>query len=178
MKKFLAMVIGMALLSTACSKEETSSTNPNNNAPASATLEEALPGTWDVTKVEQKNGVSDFGGIQVTFSGVGKDINATMTFNADGTCNSKGSYTMDLTMSFMGQSIPQSQSLVFDNDANWSVNTTGELVLEAPGESPVPYTVLSRTDTKLELKARVQTQQEFQGQTSLSTVDLYLTLEK
>ena len=59
MKKFLAMAIGMALLSTACSKEETSSTNPNNNAPASATLEEALPGTWDVTKVEQKNGAGN-----------------------------------------------------------------------------------------------------------------------
>jgi hypothetical protein len=171
------MAFALAVMTSACSKEDANNSNTNNNQTPAASLEQTVPGTWDVTKIEQKNGVANFGGIQMNYSGVGKNINVTFTCNADGTLNSKGSYTMDVTMTFMGQTIPQSESLTFDNDGTWSVKN-GKLVFAQDGEAPVEYDVLSRTNSKLELKSRVQTEQEFQGQTVVSNVDLYLTLEK
>ncbi len=179
MKRFFALAIGLAIFTSSCSKDEENNNNGNNNQNTpSATLEEALPGTWEVTKIEQKNGVSDFGGMQMTFSGVGKDINVSFTFNTDGTFETAGSYTMDLTMSFMGQTIPQSQPVAFDNDGQWSITSDGKIEFSYVGEDPVVYDVVSRTDNKLELMAAVEQDQEFQGQTIRATLDSYLTLEK
>lgn len=180
MKRIFAMAIGLAVMTTACSKEEdnTTNNNNNNNGGNAVTLQEALPGDWSVTKVEQKNGVTDFGGTQITFTGNASDLAANMNFNSNGSFTMSGSYTMTLTMNFMGQTIPQTQPVDATSGGTWSVTADGDLKLEAPGEDPAVYEVISRTSTKVELMASIEVEQDFQGQKLTSTLDSYITIEK
>lgn len=178
MKKFLAMAIGLAIITTACSKEEETSSNNNNNGGTAATLQEALPGDWSITKLEQKNGVMDMGIAQVTFTGNATNLSAGMNFKSDGSFTTNGSYTMTLAMDFMGQIIPQSQAVDATGAGSWSVNADGDLVLSTAGEQAVAYEVISRTASKIEMVAEIEVEQDFQGQKLTSTVDSYITIEK
>lgn len=167
--KILTLILAVVLLS--CKEDE----DPKPTAAG-------LLGEWSATVLEYEGStVTTVLGTRVesVFTGVGKDINLTLTFNENpNTVVSAGSYTIELTTTTAGQS--ETEDFVFDsflNDGEWSLNNK-TLTVTSGGETQ-EATIVKQTDTQLVIRIDYSDIESIPGVGSFTTeVKAVYTLAK
>ena len=98
---------------SSCSKDDDNSSDLNSSM---------IVGVWNLSSLNYE-GVTEvnFDGTNITssFTGIGEDIDATLTFNADNTFKNQGSYKVNLTTEGFSQTVPIDD---FSTSGDWSIN--------------------------------------------------------
>lgn len=152
----------LLLLFTACEEEDNNLEVNNDN----------LAGEWEMTgftyggRSTQEAGGETY---RSNFAGNARDITFTVTFNADGTYTSSGSYTIDVTYAFGGQEFDQSLTIddVLDSGTYTLNGDELSITRDQDGETSVASNVELSNDA---LMFELQQTQTSTGQGTSSTV--------
>lgn len=144
---------------------------------------EDVAGIWSLTDVSCTDGtttttVDGAPPISGTFTVTGKNYNLTVTFNADGTYESEGSYTAVVTVKVQGiTDVQESDSGFFEGTGTWSVS--GNTLTSNDGATTSTATIEELTDTKMVVSVKVDvTQEPIPGYSTTSKGTYRFTLTK
>ncbi|MFN0013054.1 MAG: lipocalin family protein [Saprospiraceae bacterium] len=148
--KTVAKILSLSIivLLTSCKKDEI----PNFNQADAV-------GTWDLAAVSCNDGMSTttvpgIPPVSATFTVSGKNYNSTVTFNADGTYSSQGSYTAVITTVTQGQTDTQEEDTgFFEGMGTWSLS--GNTMTVTEGTKTSTTTVEELTSTKMVMAVKI-----------------------
>lgn len=174
MKKLAKISSLLLLILIASCKKDNDTINVN---------QEDVEGTWNLTDVSCTDGtttttVDGAPPISGTFTVTGKNYNLTVTFNADGTYESQGSYTAVVTVKVQGiTDVQESDSGFFEGTGTWSVS--GNTLTANDGATTSTSTIEELTDTKMVIALKVDvTQEPIPGYSTTSKGTYRFTLNK
>ncbi len=167
--KLLFLAISILLLS--CSEDE----DP-------LPTEEGMLGTWIITDLTYSGSttttVAGISPIKADFTGFGKDMDLTTTFNADpNTVTSEGSYTIEITTTVLGMS--ETEEVEFEEaimDGTWELNGK-TLTVTNPGGTQ-EGTIVSQTSTSMKIKVSIDQTESGAGYTVRTRVNGTYTFVK
>lgn len=142
---------------------------------------QAMVGSWQITAVEY-NGTSTTTAqgtsIRADFSGTGKDMNLTTTFNANpNTVTSQGSYTIVLKTTMAGQT--QTEEYTMDEvvtNGTWTLEGNTLTISDPDGSEKA--TIVEQNSTTLRLKMDVSESETDQGITVATKIQATYTFKK
>jgi hypothetical protein len=161
MKIAKLFLLGLAVILFSCGKDD-------DPAPTA----DGLIGAWSITALEYGGStITTVSGITITsdFTGVGKDMNMTVTFNQNpNTVTSQGSYTIALTTVTLGQSLTEDVMFNgFFGDGTWVLKDKTLTVTSAGVAQEA--TIISQTSTKLVIAIDTEQTQDLGGAGSIVT---------
>jgi len=159
----LVLLLTLSLTFFSCSDDEAT---PSNS--------DGVTGTWMLTDLDYAGtSTTAAGGVPITsdFSGtLGPNPDATVVFSSDGTYTSQGSYVIQLTTDFGGQSINTDVSINgFAGSGTWSESGT-ELTATSQGET-TNMTIVEVSSNSLTLDWDRTETTTVQGSTNTQVID-------
>lgn len=168
LKSIILLVLPGALFFS-CVTEEPQPTNETN-----------IIGTWNVNSVDYSGtSVTKYLGLNYTvdYTGMGTNIDASFTFNEDKSFSGSGTYDAELTITSDGLTYDQTaEDLAFAEAGSWSVD--GDKITLTSNDETSSATIISLTDTELELKLNEEQTQTINGSIVTITVELVMKLSK
>lgn len=134
MKKISILFLSFLFVFASCSKDD-------DNTPNQVDSTIDITGSWELTGMEYEGESSQTvqgQTITMDYVGVARDIDAQVVFTENpNEVTSTGSYTIDLTMNYLGQTITQDYFLDFSDyitsASSWSIDGN-EMTFESEGE--------------------------------------------
>jgi UDP-N-acetylmuramyl tripeptide synthase len=164
-------LFSLLLFAVACKKDPSTASNSS------------LVGTWNLTEESCTDGVisTTAGGqtIAGTFSSVGKNYAATVTFKDDGTYTSSGTYTSTVSTTVLGQTVTQDASIPnYAGSGKYKIDGTTLTVTDSNGKSSTAQ-VLENTSSKFRYKIAISvTDNSVPDYSSTTTGTYFFTLTK
>ncbi len=142
-----------------------------NNDDDSSIVSSDLAGVWHGVSVDYVGSTVTSGqgvSLKVDFVGEGYDINYDVTFNdAVDNMSASGSYGIKITTTFNGQSsVVNEEGLTFENEGSFSLE--GDKIILEDGTI---FTIVTLTETTLELNILDENTIEENGLTVVTTID-------
>ena len=170
MKITKLLLLSVAVVLFSCNEDD----DPKPNA-------DGLVGTWAITALDYQGTTTttmESLSIEANFTGTGKDMDLTTTFNSDpNTVTNEGSYTIVLTTTIMGQS--STQEIIMDGvvtEGTWAVN--GNTMTVTTSDGPQDATIVEQTATTLKLKVEISESESAQGMTVTTDIVGTYTFKK
>jgi hypothetical protein len=142
---------------------------------------QGIVGTWAIAAVDYKGTTTTTvqgSTIKADFTGTGKDMNLTTTFNANpNTVSSQGSYIIVLKTSILGQTT--TDEYPFDDvvsDGTWELN--GDKLKVTNSGVTQEATIVEQTSTSLKIKVDVNESETSQGYTIATNIQATYTFKK
>lgn len=182
--KFLTQVLLLSTLIflSSCDKENETTQTPTSSSSNTnpVTLRAVIDGDWELTSVEQQNGVTTANGVQTgTFTGKGKNFVGHITFNPNGSTKSTIGYDMDISLTVNPALPPVTQTVnvpqgnltgTYTVLSNTEIATSG-----AVSSASTTFEVSNLTATNMTWKAPIS---ESPSAGITSSFDLVMTLQK
>lgn len=142
---------------------------------------QGMVGTWSITAVDYRGTTtttSQGGSVKADYTGTGKDIDVTVTFNENpNTVTSEGSYVIVLKTTMQGQTT--TEEYPFDeafSDGTWTLSGNALTITDVDG--PQTATILEQTKTTLKMRLDLKETETVQGITIAINVQTTFTLTK
>lgn len=169
MKITKLLLLSIAVIFLSCSEDDPKPTS------------EGMVGAWTITAVDYRGTTTTSAlgtNIKADFTGTGKDMNLTTTFNANpNTVVSEGSYTIVLTTTVMGQTSTDEHPFEeVVTDGTWTLSGNKLTFIDANGSQDA--TILQQTSTTLKMKVDIKESETSQGVTVTTDVHATYTFKK
>ncbi len=163
MKLLKILSLTLLIAFTSCKKDD-------DNPPPGNTSGDIVA-TWIATDYSYEGSTTtEAMGITVTsdFVGTASDLDLDITFNADNTFESSGSYTLNLVTTFEGQTIEQDLPITVSSSGTYELE--GDMLTIDGNGLTSEATILELTETTLRYTATAETTQTVGGATATTTI--------
>lgn len=151
MKNLFLLFIPILFFFTACSSDD-----DNDNNQVDLTVD--IRGSWDVTGLDyegESEVVFDGQTLTLTYDGFGKDFDAQVVFSENpNTVETFGSYTIVLTVNFMGQNQTEEYPVDLSDDfstGSWSIEGNQMVVIDSNTGEEQTSQIIQLTQNKMVL---------------------------
>ena len=176
MKKLLLLIALGTIICHSCKEVEQPASPSEENK---ETLEDWLPGTWNLTEVQQENGVISVNGFQTsTFTAVGKNISGSISFTENpNEYNSSASYDNVMTVTIFNQTTEQTIPINGTDNGSWTIDAQENIELTSTSGT-TSYEVLESSSSRIKVKFPWSLTQSNSGVTTVTSADVIAVYQK